>query len=106
MQAEINDYLDLGSGKSFFARDTAEAIHILNTRPVNLVVLQINNLLDAAILKYINENYAHLEVMVLASPVYDDIITVFSKCHFRLFRQPLHLSELKENIESFHPIES
>ena len=105
MQEEINEYLDLHQGQGFFAKDTEEAIHILNNYDIYLVVLQINNLRHAAILRYINENYKHLEVLILASREYDDIISVFSKGRYRLTRQPQHLSELKENINRYYHME-
>ena len=106
IQTEIDDFLRMHNGQGFFARDTAQAINILNNYVICLAVLQINNLRDAAILKYINENYQGLEVLVMASQEYDDIISVFSKGKYKLFRQPWHLSELKENIDSYYHMDS
>ncbi len=100
-QEEINEYLNLDQGEIFFANTTEEAIRILNNYEIYLVVLQIRNLRDAAVLRYINENYQHLEVLVLASKEYDDIISVFSKGRYKLSRQPQHLVELKDNINSY-----
>ena len=60
------------------------------------MVLQIRSLRDAAILRYINEYYQGLDVLVMASREYDDIISVFSKGRYRLMRQPQHLSEIQE----------
>jgi DNA-binding response OmpR family regulator len=105
-QAEIDDYLCLPKGQGFFARDTEQAIRILNTYEISMVVLRISNLRDAAILRYVNDNYQHLKVLIMASREYDDIISVFCKGRYKLFRQPQHLSELKENIDSYFAIES
>jgi hypothetical protein len=103
---EIDDYMRHHRNQAFFARSTGQAIQILNTYDIFLVVLQITTLRDAAILKYINVNYQSLEVVVLASDEYDDIINVFSQCKYKLFRQPLRLSNLLENIDSFYHVDS
>ena len=105
VQEEFDDYLRLHNGQGFFARDTEQAVRILNNYNICLVVLKIDNLKDAAILKYINENYQHLKVLVTASKDYDDIITVFNKGQFKLAHQPLHLSELKESINAYYHVE-
>ena len=100
VQEEIREFLTVPDGNVFFSKDVNEAIHILNEQTIGMVVLKINNMRDAAILRYINENYKDLEVLVMASKEYDDIISVFNKGHFRMFSQPLKLSELKNSIET------
>ena len=99
IQEEIREFLTLPNGSVFFSKDSWEAIGILKDEKIDLVVLKINNMRDAAILKYINDNYINVEVLVLASKEYDDIISVFGKGRYRLFSQPLKLNELKTNIE-------
>jgi DNA-binding NtrC family response regulator len=106
MQEEINEYLNLNKGQGLFARDTEEAIRFLNNDEISLVVLQIRNLRDAAILRYINQYYQDLEVLILASKEYNDIISVFSKGRYKLSNQPQHMSALKENIDSYYHIRS
>lgn len=99
VQDEIKDFLTPQREKGFFARSTEQAIRILNEYVISLVVMKISSLRDAAILKYINDNYKDLEVLILASKEYDDIISAFSRGHFRLMRQPVALNDLKKNIE-------
>jgi DNA-binding NtrC family response regulator len=96
---EIREFLTVPDGDVFFSKDTNEAIRILNEQTIGMVVLKINNLRDAAILRYINENYKDLEVLVMASREYDEIISAFSAGQFTLYSQPLKLSELKLNID-------
>jgi DNA-binding NtrC family response regulator len=96
---EIREYLTVPDGDVFFSRETGDALRILSEQTIGMVVLKINNLRDAAILKYINDNYKDLEVLVMASKEYDDIISVFNKGHFKMFSQPLKLNELKNNID-------
>jgi DNA-binding response OmpR family regulator len=99
IQEEIREFLTQPNGNVYFSKNTGEAIGILNNLKIDLVVLKINNMRDAGILKFINTNYKDLEVLVMASKEYDEIISVFSTGHFKLFSQPLKLSELKNNIE-------
>jgi DNA-binding NtrC family response regulator len=97
---EIREFLTVPHGDIFFSKDTNEAIRILNEQKIGMVVLKITNMRDAAILKYINENYTDLEVLIMASKEYDEIISAFSTGHFKLYSQPLKLAELKNSIET------
>ena len=99
IQAEIKEYLTLLNGTVFFSKDTGEAIRILNEETIELVILNIKSMRDAAILKYINDYYKELEVLIMASKEYDEIISIFSTCNYKRFPQPQKLSELKLNIE-------
>ena len=99
IREEIDEFLLTQKGTAFFANNSEDAIRILNDTPIGLVVLKINNMRDAAVLKYINDYYHDLEVYVMATKEYDDIISVFSKGRYKMFPQPLKLSELKKNIE-------
>jgi DNA-binding response OmpR family regulator len=99
IQEEIREFLTQPNGNVFFSKNTGETISILNNQTVDLVVIKINNMRDAGILKFINTNYKDIEVLVMASKEYDEIISVFSTGHYKIFRQPLKLSELKNNIE-------
>jgi DNA-binding response OmpR family regulator len=99
IQEEIREFLTVPNGNVYFSKDISEVIRILNDQSIELVVLNIKSMRDAGILKFINNNYKDLEVLVLASKEYDEIISVFSTGRYKLFRQPLKLSELKNNIE-------
>jgi DNA-binding NtrC family response regulator len=101
IQQEIDEYLNLSKRNRFFAKNTEEAIIILSNREISLVVLQIRTLREAAILRYLNEQHPGLKVLIMAGREYDDIISVFGKGKYRLIRQPDHLSQLKESIESY-----
>jgi DNA-binding NtrC family response regulator len=83
------------NGNVIFSKNMREAIGILNDQEIGLVVLKINNNKDASILKYINDYYKNLEVLVMASKEYDEVISTFSTGHFKLYSQPLKLAELK-----------
>ena len=100
IQEEIREFLTIPNGEVLFSKTTSEAMVVLNAKKIDLVVLKINNMRDASILKYINDYYKDLEVLIMASKEYDEIISVFTTGHYKLFRQPLKLNELKRNIEN------
>ena len=93
-QEELRTFMESRNDIAYFVQTTEDAIHILDEKPVNTVVLIIHNLKDAAILKYINRYYPEKEVVVSASKEYNEIINVFSKGHFTVMKQPFRLNEL------------
>lgn len=98
IQSEIDDFLHSKKDNCYYSRNTEETIRILNDHPVDMVVLIINHMRDAAVLKYINDYYKDLEVLLIASEEYDEIISLFSECHYKTVRLPLKLKDLKESI--------
>jgi len=99
IQKEIDDFLNNNKDVCFFSRNTNDTIKILNEHPVDLIVLIINHMRDAAVLKYINDNYKNLEVMLVASEEYDEIISLFSERQYKTFRLPLKLKDIRVNID-------
>ena len=99
IQEEIREFLTLQTRNVFFSsNNTGEAIRTLNYQTIELVVMKINNMKDASILKYVNDNYTDLEVLILASKEYNEIISAFIHGHFTLMQQPVNLAELKKKI--------
>jgi DNA-binding NtrC family response regulator len=99
IQKEIDDFLNDNKDVCFFSRNTNDTIKILNEHPIDMVVLIINHMRDAAVLKYINDNYKNLEVMLVASEEYDEIISLFSERQYKTFRLPMKLKDLRVNID-------
>jgi hypothetical protein len=54
---------------------------------------------DAAVLKYINDHYRNLEVLLIASEEYDEIISLFSEHQYKTVRLPLKLRDLRVSID-------
>jgi DNA-binding NtrC family response regulator len=71
-----------------------ESIRLLDVTGIDTVVLTLHKLGDAAILKYINQYYPDIKVLISASKEYDDIIHVFNKGHYSMLKQPFRLREL------------
>jgi DNA-binding response OmpR family regulator len=96
---EIREYLTLPDSNFYFTTSTMDAIRKLNVGSIDLVVLNISNMKDAGILKYINDNFKDLEVMILASREYDEIISTFLQGRFHIVKQQQKMAELKSQIE-------
>lgn len=100
IQSEIDDFLRTSKDDCFFSRNTEETIRILNEHPIDMVVLIINHMRDAAVLKYINDNYMDVEVLLIASEEYDEIISLFSETNYKTVRLPLKLKDLRTSINT------
>jgi DNA-binding NtrC family response regulator len=94
LYVEIMDFMHEHHGEALFSNSTEQSISTLNEFPVEAVVLTLHKLNDAAILKYINQYYPGVKVLIAASKEYDDLIDVFNKGHYSMLKQPLKLEEL------------
>ncbi len=100
IQNEIDDFLHSAKDNCFYSKNTENTIRILIDHPINLVVLIINHMRDAAVLKYINDNYKDLEVLLIATEEYDEIISLFSAHQYKTVRLPLKIKDLRSRIDS------
>ena len=94
LNEEIQDYILTHEGEAFFTTTVEESIHVLDESSINTVVLTLHKLGDAAILKYINQYFPDIKVLISASKEYDDIINVFNKGRYSMLKQPFRLREL------------
>jgi DNA-binding NtrC family response regulator len=99
LHEEIQEFLDGMHGEAFFANTVEEAIRVLDENKINKAVLNLRSMADAAVLRYINLYYGRrVEVIVSASPEFDEIISVFRENNYSRLHQPLKLEDLKEKI--------
>ncbi len=99
LQSEIDDFIHTNKDNCYFSGNTESTIRILNDHPIDMIVLIINHMRDAAVLKYINDNYKDLEVLLIASEEFDEIISLFSQCQYKTVRMPLKLKDLRSSID-------
>ncbi len=91
---EILEFIEGEGNKVFISHSTEESIHILSNHNIQKAVISLHSLKDAAILKYLNDYYPDIKVVVIASKEYDNIISVFQKSNYSVIHEPLKLSEL------------
>lgn len=92
---EIKEFTEGNKDNVFIAHSAEESIDILSHNNIHKAVVSLKSLKDSAILKYLNEYHPGIEVVVLATKAFDDIISIFSKTNYSIIHEPLKLSELK-----------
>ena len=97
---EIKEFTEGKNDKVFITHSPEESIEILSQNEIHKAVISLKNLKDATILKYLNEYHPDIEVVVLATKAFDDIISIFSKTNYSIIHEPLKLSELKGKLNS------
>jgi DNA-binding NtrC family response regulator len=100
IRSEISDLLGNNTNNCYFSRNTIETIRILDDHPIDLVVMIVNHMRVAAVLKYINDNYKDLEVLLMAGEEFDEIISLFSDGQYRTVRLPGNFSDLRPTIQN------
>jgi len=91
---EILEYIEGEGNKVYISHSTEESISILSNHDIQKAVISLQSLKDAAILKYLNDYYPDINVVVIANKEYDNIISVFQKTNYSVMHEPLKLSEL------------
>ena len=92
---EIKEFTEGKDDTVYITHSVEESIKILSHFEIHKAVVSLKNLKDSAILKYINDYYPNIQVVVLANKAFDDIISIFSKTNYSIIHEPLKLSELK-----------
>lgn len=92
---EIKEFTEGNNDQVIISHSVDESINILSHTEIQKAVVSLKSLKDTAILKYINDYYPNIEVVVLANKTFDDIISIFSKTNYSIIHEPLRLSELK-----------
>jgi hypothetical protein len=95
---EILEFIEGEGSKVFIAHSTEESISILSKHRFEKAVISLQNLQDATILKYLNDYYPEIEVVVIADKEFDNIISVFQKSNYSVMHEPLRLSELNRQL--------
>jgi hypothetical protein len=95
---EIKEFTEGNNNKVFITHNTAESISQLSIRLIDKAVISLKSINDAAILKYLNDYYPDVQVVVITNKSFDDIITMFKKVNYSIIHEPLQLSELKTQL--------
>ena len=96
---EILEFVEGEGSKVFISHSTEESISILSKHTFEKAVISLQNLKDATILKYLNDYYPDIKVVVIANKEFDNIISVFYKVNYSVIHEPLKLSELKMKLK-------
>ncbi len=93
-QSEIVEFLKERDGQAWFSDSTDRSIRMLEEQAMDTVVLNMRKLVDAAILKYLNQYYPDIKILISTSDEFENIINVLTHSSYHLLRQPFKLKEL------------
>jgi hypothetical protein len=98
LPSQMDDFMCNSHDRCFCSRNTTETIRILDEQSIDFAVLIVNHLRDAVVLKYLNDERKELEVLLVVSEEFDEIITLFYDSQYKTIRLPLQFNSLLENI--------
>jgi hypothetical protein len=98
MRPEFNEFAGQIDARVFFSGSTEQSIIILNEHEIDIVVLKIGRIADVSILKYIDDYYKHIKVLVCARDDFDEALTIFNQVQFEKIKVPMGLTDLKEHL--------
>ena len=95
LDQEISEMLERNIDHIYIAHSIEESINVLSSSAIQKAVVSLKTIQDAAILKYMNDYYPQVKVVVIANDIFDEVISIFQKSNYSVIHEPLDLSELK-----------
>lgn len=95
---EIREFTEGNGNVIFISHSTEESINELSNSNIEKAVVSLKSIQDAAILKYLNDYYPNINVVVIANKIFDEIISIFNKVNYTVIHEPLKLAELKKHL--------
>ena len=92
---EILEFIEGEGNQVFISHSTEESINILSKYDFHKAVISLQSIKDVEILKFLNDYYPDIKVVVIANKEFDDLISIFQKVNYSVIHEPLKLSELK-----------
>jgi len=96
VREEIREFLQESKGEAFFAENVEETLRIMHSTDFGIIVLNLQRLEDAAILRYINSHYRKTHVLVMPGKQLQEAIPALANGHYDLLQEPFSLEELKK----------
>ena len=100
LKNEMTEFFRDAGMNLFLAESTRQAIHILSKNTINLVIINLNSILAAGLIKYINNNFKDIKVLLTAENQIEEAISVFKNGSYKLLSNPIKLQELKKIINN------
>ena len=97
IRSEIADYSRSKETEAVFADGFEEAACMLDRGAFDRAVLYLRRFSDAAILKYINNYFSDIDVVVTTSRENEEVLEVLNQSEFSVIGYPFQLRDLKFN---------
>lgn len=99
-EAELLEYFSSMQCGTEIVYDRNELCSILNCQPIDIVLYNASTVEDFAQIRYINENYPEIKVIVSLETNLGNAIENVRKGSYQAIRRPFHLSDLDACISS------
>ena len=96
---EIKDFFFANDIHPYFAKNTLKAISIMNNHEITFAFIVVNSLNEAILLKYINQNFEKVKVVLLTNTKYKEIITILREGKYYLMQDPFRFDEIQNIIK-------
>jgi len=96
MRDEIREFLKERELEVFFSDNVEETLKIMHNKIFETVVLNLQRLEDAAMLRYINIHYQKTHVLVMPGRQLQEAIPALANGSYDLLREPFRLEELNK----------
>lgn len=98
MHEEFNEFSHEIHANNFYANSTEESIGVLNEQQIDTVIIKIGKIEDVSVLKYINDYYKNIKVLISARKDFEEALTIFRQIQFEKVNNPMGLADLKGHL--------
>jgi DNA-binding NtrC family response regulator len=98
MHEEFNEFSDEIHANNFYSDSTEESISVLNEQQIDTVIIKMGKISDASVLKYINDYYKNIKVLISARKDFEEALTIFNQIHFERINNPMGLADLRGHL--------
>ncbi len=92
---ELQEYITGMKGKTFFANTIEEVVGILESYPIDSLFLDVRNVTDLKVLRYINEHFSQVGVILTVEAGFDEMLSTIKNGRFDTLEKPFTLKNLK-----------
>jgi len=96
IEDELREFVSDMDGEIFFADTPEKAVTILNTCSVDIFFLEVIGIAEISLLKYANEYFKNIRIMLITDQYIENAINTFRKGEFELMREPFELGKLRD----------
>ena len=98
--AEIREYLDCINNEVYHSQSSSESLVFLGNYNFDLIVVEVKGFNELGILKFINDYYPDIRVIVIANKAFTEIIDVFQHLKYQVIKEPINLSDVKRLVSA------
>ncbi len=96
---EMTEFFNRMDSNFFAAGTFQEALSKIRKNRINAVIIDMNTISDIGIVKYLNDNFKDVKVLLTVENNFEEAISVFKEGKYFLLHNPIKLQELKNIIE-------